>query len=156
MEDQISPKEWMSQNNGKSLNDYFKEFPQNSSVSNYSTQVVAHSDLKNEQSRLHAYFPKKKSMLLTVVLTIFFGPFGLFYISFNVAVVMIILPIVVGILFYNTSGSSNDMLLSFRTLIVSSTIFLVMFYPILCVIIGIYKTHKHNQNEERKVHNSKY
>lgn len=156
MENQISPKEWMEKNRGKSLVDYYKEFPPNSYSNTIRTSVLTNSNPKNEQSTSYTYFPKKKSMLLTVFLTLFFGPFGLFYISFNSAAFMILLPIFVGLMFYISIDATHELLLLFRAFIVGSTIFLVMFYPVLCVIIGIYKTHKYNQNEDRKVHNRRY
>ncbi len=69
--------------------------------------------------------PGRKSTLLALVLTAFLGPFGMLYGTITGAIIMGVLYVVLGIL---TAG-----------------IALFVLHPI-CIIWGVYATHRHNVN----------
>lgn len=69
----------------------------------------------------------KKSRLTSLVLTLIFGPLGIFYSSGFAALAMLIITIV--------------------TAVVTAGVGLLVVWP-LCVAIGDHSTHKHNENRK--------
>jgi hypothetical protein len=163
MTENLSPKEWLADNPSKSLNDYYNQFPQktSSTISKPSREVQTpstHSQKSDYRSSAQdiTYFPKKKSMALSIALTIVLGPFGLFYISSFTALTMIFFPVMVLILYTLTEHVMDETIILLRMFFLSSSVVILLCYMPICVLIAIYKTHKYNQNEDQKMFNSRY
>lgn len=79
---------------------------------------------ENQPQKVIVISSQEKSMLATVLLTIFFGPLGLFYATVSGAIIMLIITILVGVF-----------TLGFGALIT---------FPI-CIIWGIVATNSYNK-----------
>ncbi len=148
MAERPTPKDWLHSNPNKTLNDYYRLYPQSI------TYLKAESVSSNYIS--HTYIPKKKSMTLSNALTFVFGPFGLFYVSSLTALMMLLFPILSFFLYIVTANIANETILYIRMLVAGSVTLILLCYMPICMVIAIYKTHKHNQKEEEKALRSQY
>jgi hypothetical protein len=95
--------------------------------------------------------PKTKSLGLAVVLTLFFGPLGLFYATITGGLIMTFTPILLVIVLILGAGIGSTFLLA------SSAILLIVFgisYWIICVIWAVISINDHNNNvidNERRI-----
>lgn len=152
MENRPSLKEWQEVNPEKSINDYFNEFPPlKKSVANQNispTIQLQQQELNYQQNLLYLQ-TKEKNLALSMVLTIVFGPFGLFYTSSTNALMMLLAPfigaafgIVLPVLCQKFGG--NLCYLSF--VYWGFYVTFIWFYWVICVILSITSVLKHNKN----------
>lgn len=89
-------KDWQKANPHKTINDYYALYPIQSSNSSYraSNESLKHVEVTNDY-RVNTYqnIKEPKSVLLSVLLTLMFGPFGLIYSSVSKGLTMILIPV---------------------------------------------------------------
>lgn len=137
-------KEWLANNKGKTINDYFELYPPHQ-------YPLENNEIIKEQESSEVPV-KKKSVLIVFLLTLFFGPFGLFYVSSRLAIKVLLFPIIsllfglVLPLMCQHAVSHNEMFCSLS--IVYWGLYLVMLavYEPFCIVLSIVNVIKQNKN----------
>lgn len=146
-----SIKEWQKENPYKSINDYYTVYPpqrsekladrnQNGSIIEENPQIISYS---NQRS---------KSIVVSVLLTLFFGPFGLLYSSFSRGLSMILLPVLglfTGLvlpLICDKSQNETICLLSFAYW--AGFFIFLLFYEAICIILAITTVQSFNRRNK--------
>ena len=135
--------EWMKDNPSKSLNDYYQKYPP---YLHKNTTYI----LDNNTTIINQPI-QQKSMILSIVLTLFFGPFGLLYTTITTALILIFTPLVgffVGLMLSSSCERFTEISVSMCKFSVFYWgiyyLFICLLYP-LSIIIGIVKVNKYNQ-----------
>lgn len=142
-------KEWLKENRGKSINDYFNLYPPIDEPE-YNDQTQ-----KNNAEQIRYIFIEKKSILTSVLLTILFGPLGLFYSSVSTAINMLVAPVIalfIGLLLpvlCTEALNYNDFFCYLGGIYwILFLIFVIIYYP-LCIILAITKVNMANKQITR-------
>lgn len=102
----------------------------------------SHTTLINDGIQAQQIIIKRKSVGVSIILIMFFGPLGMFYSTVKGGITMLLLPLI-GILIFLTNFNSNSELANFLS-ITSLLIFLCLYYPI-CMIWGAISASKANK-----------
>jgi len=143
MEKQPTLQEWKKENAGSVINDYFRKYPPEIN-SKPEEPLVTNTIIKKNG--------KKKSIIASVLLTLFFGPLGLFYTSASSAIKMLILPIIgifIGLLLpilCQKSIEYGDYFCLFSLVYWSGYITFLFIYEPICIILSITKAIKYNKH----------
>ena len=86
-----------------------------------------------------------KSVGLALVLTILFGPIGLFYASISAALTMIFAPVLVLVLFLIGILQENTVLMSLSACFL---LFFLLTYWLVCIIWAVISVKKYNKRIE--------
>ena len=134
------------------------------SRTNYSTSTVTE---KQSQPNI-IIAPSTKSVGLAIVLTIFFGPLGLFYASVIGGLIMIFIPII--FLYLSYTGNLSILLgflkdspliheissASVMGTLITTFIIVPLLYWLICIIWAVIAVNSYNNNVYRQVYRGYY
>ena len=90
-------KDWQKENPNKTINDYYASYPIQTSkrVDRSSNENIGTVEVDQEyQVNIYKQIKEPKSVLISVILTLMFGPFGLMYSSVSKGLTMILIPVI--------------------------------------------------------------
>lgn len=141
-------KEWKKDNIGKSINDYYKQYPP--TVSNEVNETLRHEQSNKVIIEKTVVVVEKKSRMVSFLLTLTFGPFGLFYSSMSTAINMILIPII-GVVFglllpiiCQNALSHNEFFCSLSLVYWAGFFVFFLLYMPICLVLSITKVNKYN------------
>lgn len=142
--------EYLKENPSKTINDYFILYPyQNEQPTQ--KKAITDDDLKKQ---LLYVSTNEKNVILSLVLTLIFGPFGLFYASIYTAFYMLLAPIfglIFGLLLPALCERSGSEFYCTLTYVYWGVFFLfIIFYWVICIILSITSVMKYNKNLKLK------
>jgi hypothetical protein len=121
------------------------------SYSNQHSGISIPTSMNHQQKNIYVQqkIRTKKSLFLAVMLTIFFGPFGLLYATINGGLTMIFSPIALSSMLF--VGFHFGDFLGITAFFGSSIalLFIIPFYWIICIFWSIIAVSHHNSNIER-------